>query len=65
MNRGEGYTSHAGTCWWNKVLSAPPAYLEPIRRFSSDPGQDGPGDKRTQRITRNVIDKMISIQIVR
>lgn len=48
----------AGTCWWNKVLSAPPGYINPpfINHFKN-------GDARIQRITKNVLDRMISIQI--
>jgi hypothetical protein len=46
---------NAGTCWWNLVLSAPPGFMNPPRRdFRS-------GDGRIQRITKNVLDKMISI----
>ena len=49
---------NAGTCWWNKVLSSPPGYINPpfINHFKD-------GDARIQRITKNVLDKMISIQI--
>lgn len=46
---------NAGTCWWNKVLSAPPAYINPpFLDFSQ-------GDERVRRITKNILDRMISI----
>jgi hypothetical protein len=48
---------NAGTCWWNKVLAAPPAYVHPIRKFFSE------GDARIQRITRNVLNRMIAVHI--
>ena len=50
---------NAGTCWWNKVLSAPPAYIHPIRKFFAE------GDARIQRITKNVLDRMIAASVVR
>ena len=43
----------AGTCWWNMVLSTPPGEMNPPRRdFSKD-------DPRVQRITANVLKRMI------
>lgn len=52
------YVFNAATCWWNKVLSAPPGYINPpfIDHFKL-------GDERVQRITKNVIDKMIAVEI--
>ncbi len=52
------YVFDAGTCWWNKVLSCPPGYINPpfINHFKD-------GDVRIQRITKNVLDRMISVQI--
>jgi hypothetical protein len=50
---------NAGTCWWNKVLSAPPAYIHPIRKFFSE------GDARIQRITRNILNRMLATKIER
>ncbi len=48
---------NAGTCWWNKVLSTPPAYINPpFLDFSQ-------GDERVRQITRNVLDRMISVKI--
>ena len=45
----------AGTCWWNKPLGDHPGYINPpfIYHF-----QDG--DARIQRITKNIIDRMIA-----
>ena len=45
---------NAGTCWWNMVLSAPPGFMSPPRRYFKEP------DGRIQRITRNVLNKMIA-----
>ncbi len=48
----------AGTCWWNKVLGDHPGYINPpfIKHFQQ-------GDARIQKITHNVLDRMISIDI--
>jgi hypothetical protein len=49
----------AATCWWNMVLSSPPGFQNPPRKdFSAD-------DARIQRITKNILDRMISIRIAR
>jgi hypothetical protein len=49
---------NAGTCWWNVVLSSPPGFLNPPRRdFRRN-------DQRIQRITKNVLDRMIAAKIV-
>lgn len=46
---------NAGTCWWNVVLSSPPGFQNPPRRdFSRE-------DPRVQRITKNILDRMIRI----
>jgi hypothetical protein len=52
------YVFDAGTCWWNKVLSAPPGYINPpyIKHFEQ-------GDVRIQRITKNILDRMIAVEI--
>ena len=52
------YVFNAGTCWWNKVLSAPPGYINPpfIDHFKE-------GDERIRRMTKNVLDRMISVEI--
>ena len=50
---------NAATCWWNKVLAAPPAYVHPIRKFFSE------GDARIQRMTRNVLNRMIAAPVSR
>ncbi len=47
----------AGTCWWNMVLSSPPGFQNPPRR-------DFAVDGRIQRITKNILDRMISKNIV-
>jgi hypothetical protein len=44
---------NAGTCWWNMVLSTPPGFVNPPKRDFSEP------DPRVQRITRNVLRRMI------
>ncbi len=45
---------NAATCWWNMVLSAPPGFMSPPRRYFKEP------DARIQRITKNVLNKMIA-----
>jgi hypothetical protein len=52
------YVFNAATCWWNKVMSSPPGYINPpfINHFKD-------GDARIQRITKNILDRMISVQI--
>ena len=48
---------NAATCWWNVVLSKPPGFQSPPRRdFSRTDG-------RIQRITKNLLDRMISIKV--
>jgi hypothetical protein len=45
---------NAGTCWWNLVLSTPPGFQNPPRKdFRRN-------DPRIQRITRNILDRMIA-----
>jgi hypothetical protein len=45
---------NAGTCWWNVVLSSPPGFQSPPRKdFLRD-------DARIQRITKNILDRMIA-----
>lgn len=52
------FVFNAATCWWTKVLSAPPGYINPpfIDHFKQ-------GDERVRRITKNVLDRMISVEI--
>jgi len=52
------YVFNAATCWWNKVLSAPPAYINPpfIDHFKL-------GDERIRQITKNILDRMIAVEI--
>jgi hypothetical protein len=48
---------NAGTCWWNVVLSTPPGFQSPPRKdFQRE-------DSRIQRITKNVLDRMIATKI--
>ena len=48
----------AGTCWWNMVLSTPPGFMNPPRRdFKPDP--------RVQRITANLLKRMIQEKAIR
>lgn len=50
------YVFNAATCWWTKVLSAPPAYMNPPYMYFSE------GDERIQKITRNILNKMIAVK---
>jgi hypothetical protein len=52
------FVFNAGTCWWNMVLSTPPGFMNPPKRYFLQT------DPRIQRITRNVLDKMISASTV-
>jgi hypothetical protein len=48
---------NAATCWWNIVLSSPPGFQSPPRKdFRRN-------DARIQRITKNVLDRMIHTKI--
>jgi hypothetical protein len=49
---------NAGTCWWNMVLATPPGFMNPPRRYFLE------SDQRIQRITRNVLNKMIEKDLV-
>ena len=65
--RGRGYATtiytapkgnlvfNAGTCWWNMVLSSPPVFMSPPRRYFKE------DDARIQRMTKNVLNKMIAV----
>jgi hypothetical protein len=48
---------NAGTCWWNVVLSSPPGFQNPPRKDFRR------SDRRIQRITRNVLDRMIATKL--
>jgi hypothetical protein len=52
------YVFNAATCWWNMVLSAPPAYVNPafIDHFKE-------GDERIRQITKNILNRMIAAEI--
>jgi hypothetical protein len=49
------YVFNAATCWWTKLLCAPPGFMNPPHLDFSI------GDERVRRITRNVLDTMIAI----
>jgi hypothetical protein len=46
---------NAATCWWNMVLSKPPGFMNPPRRYFLE------DDPRIQRITKNILDRMIAV----
>ncbi|HEY5744923.1 MAG TPA: N,N-dimethylformamidase beta subunit family domain-containing protein [Chryseolinea sp.] len=48
------FVFNAATCWWNKVLSAPPAYMNPPYMFFAE------GDERIRKITKNILNRMIA-----
>ena len=49
---------NAGTCWWNVVLSTPPGFQNPPRKdFLRN-------DARIQRITQNILDRMIATKLI-
>jgi hypothetical protein len=49
---------NAGTCWWNVVLSSPPGFQNPPRKdFRRN-------DPRIQRITKNILDRMIGTKLM-
>ena len=48
---------NAATCWWNLVLSTPPGFQSPPRKdFRRE-------DARIQRITKNILDRMINAKV--
>jgi hypothetical protein len=51
------YVFNVATCWWIKALSYPPAYVQAPKHFFMD------ADKRVQRITKNVLDRMLAVKI--
>ena len=46
---------NAGTCWWNMVLATPPGHMSPPRRYFKET------DPRVQRITKNILSRMIAV----
>ncbi len=57
--RKGNFVFNAGTCWWNVVLSSPPGFQNPPRKdFRRN-------DPRIQRITKNILDRMISTTLTR
>jgi len=54
------FVFNASTCWWADGLSAPPGYVRPSVYTSPQ----GP-DERVQRITRNVLDRMVGLSPAR
>lgn len=51
------YVFNSATCWWAKPLASPPAYMNPPYRYFTE------GDERVRQITRNILNKMISVQV--
>lgn len=51
----QNFVFNAATCWWADGISAPPGYVRP--KVYTEP--KGP-DARVQRITRNILDRVIS-----
>jgi hypothetical protein len=49
------FVFNAGTCWWNMVLSTPPGFMNPPRRYFLE------NDARIQRLTSNLLDRMIEV----
>jgi len=52
------FVFNASTCWWNMLLSNPPGFMNPPKRYFLQP------DARIQQITKNVLDKMIATEVV-
>jgi hypothetical protein len=53
--RGGALVFNAGSCWWNLVLASPPGFQNPPRMdFRRN-------DPRIQRMTKNILDRMIAI----
>jgi hypothetical protein len=50
---------NAATCWWNVVLATPPGAMSPPRKDFSR------ADGRIQRVTKNILDRMIQTQVAR
>jgi hypothetical protein len=51
------YVFNAGTCWWNMPLSSPPGFVNPPNHDYSE------NDARVQRITKNVLNRMIATDV--
>ena len=55
---GKGnFVFNAATCWWTKLLAAPPAYMNPPYTFFAE------GDERIRKITKNLLDRMIAVKL--
>lgn len=53
------FVFNAATCWWTKFLASPPGFMEPPYRYFRE------GDERVRRMTKNLLNKMISVDIKR
>jgi hypothetical protein len=51
------FVFNAATCWWVKTLSYPPGFMQAPKHYFMDP------DPRVQRITKNVLDRMIALKV--
>jgi hypothetical protein len=51
------FVFNAATCWWAKPLASPPAYIHPPYRYFAE------SDPRVQRITKNLLNRMISVDV--
>ena len=52
------FVFNAATCWWNMLLARPPGAVNPPNTdFSRE-------DPRVQRITKNLLDRMLAAQLV-
>lgn len=48
------FVFNAATCWWAKPITHHPGYMNPPRKYFGEP------DPRVQRITKNVVDRMVA-----
>ena len=57
------FVFNAATCWWNMLLSTPPGFpvpLNPRGLFTDRPLDFSENDSRVQRITQNMLDRIIN-----
>jgi len=56
------FVFNAATCWWNMALSSPPGFPHPLNPkglFTDRPVDLRDNDKRVQRMTRNMLDRIV------
>jgi hypothetical protein len=56
------FVFNAATCWWNMLLSTPPGFpvpLNPRGLFTGNPIDFSENDPRVQKITQNLLDRII------